>query len=123
MKRTTANAIEKLTNDLNMVACCGKITLVLRPAIHAKEHRPNAFILTRGQRGRHCWIRCLQVPYYFLLGQVVFSNDYVILHDGKYHSVDYRPYTDDEILKLVDDIRSKGVTSNSACCGWYISNV
>lgn len=120
MKKTTAHAIENLSIDLNMADWCGKITLVLRSEKQAKEDRPNAFVLTRGKNG---WTRCRQDSYYFCLGKLVGSNDYVISKNGQQHrKVDYREYNDAEIMAMVEEIRAKGITSKSEFGGWYIVN-
>ena len=119
MKKTTAHAIENLSIDLNMADWCGKITLVLRSEEQAKEDRPNAFELTRGKNG---WTRCAQSSYYFIIGKEVGTNDYVISNKGRHYKVDYREYTDAEIMAMVEQIRVKGVTSKSEFGGWYIVN-
>lgn len=119
MKKTTAHAIEKLSIDLKMVDWCGKITLVLRSKELAKEDRPNAFELTRGKKG---WTRCGQTSYYFIIGKEVGTNDWVISNNGKHYKVDYREYTDAEIISMVQEILEKGVTSKSEFGGWYIVN-
>lgn len=133
MKKTTAHAIENLTIELNMADWCGKITLVLRSKEQAKVDRPNAFMLTRGKNG---WTRCGQSPYYFIIsGLCGYDGYYIHKHDrkgdvlngnyeqgGSYHKVDYREYTDAEIMAMVDEIRAKGVTPKSEFGGWYIVN-
>ena len=119
MKKTTAHEIEKLTIDLNMADWCGKITLVLRSEEQAIENRPNAFCLTRGKNG---WTRCAQSSYYFCLGKLVGSNEWVISNNGTQQKVDFREYNDTEIIAIVQEIRKKGVTSKSEFGGWYIVN-
>lgn len=119
MKKATAHAIENLSNDLNMADWCGKITLVLRSKEQAKEDRPNAFELTRGKNG---WTRCTQSSYYFIIGKLVGSNDYVISKEGAQRKVDYREYTDAEIIAIVEEIREKGVIKKSEFGGWYLVN-
>lgn len=119
MKKTTAHAIENLSNDLNMADWCGKITLVLRSEEQAKEDRPNAFILIRGKKG---WTRCVQDSYYFNIGKYISSNDWIISKNGAHYKVDFREYTDEEIIAIVEEIREKGVTSKSEFGGWYIVN-
>ena len=119
MKKTTAHAIENLSIDLNMADWCGKITLVLRSEEQAKEDRPNAFVLTRGKNG---WTCCRQSSYYFCLGKLDCSNDWVISKNNQRRKVDYREYSDAEIMAIVEEIRAKGVTSKSEFGGYYIVN-
>src|SRR5574344_872784 len=111
MKSSTKHAIEALTVEMDLT---GKhITIKLRNKENALENRPNAFILTRGKNG---WTACKQESWYFRLsvglgtrngvldGYRLLKNDRngEIMHgingDSSYHKIDYREYTDDEII-------------------------
>lgn len=133
MKKTTAHAIESFANEFNMI---GKnITIVLRSKENAIENRPNAFFLTRGKKG---WTSCKQSTYYFDVCNLsgcpvtefyIFKNDRngEILNGnwengGSYHKVDYREYTDAEIIEILNDAKIKGIFSKSEFGGWYEIN-
>lgn len=134
MKKTTAHAIESFANEFNMIG--KKITIVLRNKENALETRPNAFFLTRGKNG---WTSCKQSDYYFGVCNLskrpatefyIFKNDRngEILNGnwengGSYHKVDYREYTDEEIIEILNDARIKGIFSKSKYGGWYEINV
>lgn len=128
MKNSTKHAIENLANELGLE---GKhITLVLRKEEDMIENRPNAFYLTRGNKG---WTSCKQDVYYINLcylcgydGVYVFKNDRKgeVLNGnredgGSYHKIDYRDYTDDEIMQILESIKTNGVESLSKYGGWY----
>lgn len=133
MKKTTAHAIESFANEFNMI---GKnITIVLRSKENAIENRPNAFFLTRGKNG---WTSCKQSTYYFDVCNLmrrpvtefyIFKNDRngeILNGDrengGSYHKIDYREYTDAEIMEILNDAKIKGIFSKSKFGGWYEIN-
>ena len=133
MKKTTAHAIESFANEFNMIG--KKITIVLRSEENALETRPNAFVLTRGKNG---WTSCKQSSYYFgisILSGCPTNEFYIFKNDrngeilngnwengGSYHKVDYREYTDAEIIEILNDAKIKGVFSKSKFGGWYEIN-
>lgn len=103
MKSSTAHLIENLANELKLEGICGKkITIVLRSRDNEIKDRPNALILTRGKNG---WTKCKQDEYYSVN---IPTN--------------YREYTDDELIEIVNQIRQKGVFSKSEFGGWYEVN-
>lgn len=134
MKKTTAHAIESFANEFNMI---GKnITIVLRSKENAIENRPNAFFLTRGKKG---WTSCKQSAYYFDIctlssrpatelyiykldrnGEILNGRYYE--KSGSYHKIDYREYTDAEIIEILNDAKIKGVFSKSQFGSWYEIN-
>lgn len=135
MKKTTAHAIEGLTQELGLIDLCGKITLVLRSKETAIEERPNAFLLTRGKNG---WTRCIQNSYYFMPSHLYGREGYFLHKNdrkgevlngnwesgGSYHRIDYREYSDAEIMAMIEEIRTNGVRPlfASTATGCYIVN-
>ena len=86
MKRETAHLIEALVNGFD--TWNKKVVIILSDEI---KTRPNAISLTRGKNG---YTKCVQY------------------HHSRYDKLfpeKYREYTDDELIKIVDIIRERGV--------------
>ena len=132
MKSSTKHLIEALTVEMGLT---GKhITIELRSKENALENRPNAFTLTRGKNG---WTSCKQKSWYFCLSVGLGTrngvlNGYWLLKDDRdgeilngndgtssYHKIDYREYTDDEIIAILNDIRNRGLDKQSPYTDCY----